>query len=220
MLGEGLFPNVNVGGETSREEPGKEAGDACFSKGMGRACRPFCSALVNCPGCVYNIHIALGRGCRRHARGSGRIQGKPWPAGAGGGAPEEVSLASASDMADTEKMLIAGGTPLMGETRVSGGKNTSVAVIPAALLASQPCTIENLPDIEDVNALVHILRALGARVTWEPGSFMTIDPRPAEGRYVSYRHAQRLRASYYLLGALLGRGGKAEVAYPGGCEIG
>ena len=123
-------------------------------------------------------------------------------------------------MADTERMLITGGTPLTGETRVSGGKNTSVAVIPAILLSSEPCTIENLPDIEDVNALIAILRSLGARVTYEPGRLMTVDPRPAEGIRVSYRHTQRLRASYYLLGALLGRGRKAEVAYPGGCDLG
>lgn len=123
-------------------------------------------------------------------------------------------------MADTEKMLITGGTPLMGETRVSGGKNTSVAVIPAILLCNEPCTIENLPDIEDVKALAGILRSLGARVTHEPGRFMTVDPRPAEGTYVPYKYTQRLRASYYLLGALLGRWHKAEVAYPGGCEIG
>ena len=117
-------------------------------------------------------------------------------------------------------MLITGEHRLEGEVRVSGGKNTSVAVIPATLLSDEPCTIENLPDIEDVRALVDILRALGAKVTYVPGAFMTVDPRTAEGWTVSYRHAQRLRASYYLLGALLGRCGKAEVASPGGCVIG
>jgi UDP-N-acetylglucosamine 1-carboxyvinyltransferase len=123
-------------------------------------------------------------------------------------------------MADIEKILITGGTPLMGQIRVSGGKNTSVAVIPAILLSSEPCTIENLPDIEDVKVLISILRSLGARVTHEPGKFMTVDPRPAEGIHVSYHYTQRLRASVYLLGALLGRGRKAEVAYPGGDELG
>ncbi len=117
-------------------------------------------------------------------------------------------------------MLITGGNPLEGEVRVSGGKNTAVAVIPATLLCDEPCTIENLPDIEDVHALVDILRTLGARVTYMPGEFMTVDPRPADGFHVSYRDSQRLRASYYLLGALLGRCGRAEVFYPGGCEIG
>ena len=108
----------------------------------------------------------------------------------------------------------------MGEVRVSGGKNTAVAVIPATLLCNEPCTIENLPDISDVYALVDILRSLGARVDYVPNAFMTVDPRPAEGWQVSYADSQRLRASYYLLGALLGRRGEAEVYLPGGCAIG
>ncbi len=123
-------------------------------------------------------------------------------------------------MTGKEKMLITGGMPLEGVVRVSGGKNTSVAVIPATLLCDEPCTIENLPDIDDVRALVDILRSLGAQVDYEPGSFMRVDPRTADGCQVGYRDAQRLRASYYLIGALLGRQGKAEVAFPGGCKIG
>ena len=119
-----------------------------------------------------------------------------------------------------ERMLITGGHALEGQVRVSGGKNTAVAVIPATLLSDEPCTIENLPDIEDVHALADILVELGAKVDYEPGKCMHVDPRPAEGTEVSYRNAQRLRASYYLLGALLGRSGKAKVPTPGGCEIG
>ena len=119
-----------------------------------------------------------------------------------------------------ERMLIEGGHALEGQVRVSGGKNTAVAVIPATLLCDEPCTIENLPDIEDVHALADILTELGAKVEYEPGCMMRVDPRPAEGTSVSYRNAQRLRASYYLLGALLGRCGKARVPTPGGCEIG
>ena len=123
-------------------------------------------------------------------------------------------------MPTKESMLITGGTPLMGEVRVSGGKNTAVAVIPATLLCNEPCTIENLPDISDVHALVDILRSLGAKVDYVPNAFMTVDPRPAEGGKGSYADSQRLRASYYLLGALLGRRGEAEVYLPGGCAIG
>ena len=119
-----------------------------------------------------------------------------------------------------ERMLITGGHALEGEVRVSGGKNTAVAVIPATLLSDEPCTIENLPDIEDVHALADILTELGAKVDYEPGRCMHVDPRPAEGVEISYRNAQRLRASYYLLGALLGRCGKARVPTPGGCELG
>lgn len=123
-------------------------------------------------------------------------------------------------MGKKERMLITGGNALEGEVRVSGGKNTAVAVIPATLLSDEPCTIENLPDIEDVHALVDILRSLGAKVTYVPGEFMTVDPRTAEGWQVGYKDSQRLRASYYLLGALLGRCNRAAVASPGGCEIG
>ena len=133
---------------------------------------------------------------------------------------QEVSPAQPEVMPTKERMLITGGNPLEGEIRVSGGKNTAVAVIPATLLCAEPCTIENLPDIEDVHALVDILRKLGAIVTYVPGEFMTVDPRPAEGCKVGYLDSQRLRASYYLLGALLGRCGEAEVYTPGGCDIG
>jgi len=107
----------------------------------------------------------------------------------------------------------------MGEITVSGGKNTAVAVIPAALLCNEPCTIENLPDIADVHALVDILRLLGAKVDYVAGSHMTIDASGSTGYQVDYSQTRRLRASYYLLGALLGRCGKAEVAYPGGCDF-
>ena len=123
-------------------------------------------------------------------------------------------------MPDARVLRIRGGIPLQGEVHVSGGKNTAVAVIPAALLADTPSVIENLPDIEDVRALVDILRSLGAKVTYAPGEPMVIDPSGTEGWRVGRHYAQRLRASYYLMGALLGRCGRALVALPGGCEIG
>ncbi len=123
-------------------------------------------------------------------------------------------------MSSKDKMLITGGHPLVGEITVSGGKNTAVAVIPAALLCNAPCTIENLPDIEDVHALIDILRLLGAKVEYVPECYMRIDASCAKGCHVPFSLTRRLRASYYLLGALLGRMGVAEVAYPGGCEIG
>ncbi|MDD3334766.1 MAG: UDP-N-acetylglucosamine 1-carboxyvinyltransferase [Eubacteriales bacterium] len=123
-------------------------------------------------------------------------------------------------MSSKDKMLITGGTPLMGDITVSGGKNTAVAVIPAALLCNAPCTIENLPDIEDVHALIDILRDLGAKVDYVPDRSLTVDASGATGYHVPFFQTKRLRASYYLLGALLGRCGKAEVAYPGGCDIG
>ena len=122
---------------------------------------------------------------------------------------------------DPYKLLITGGIPLTGETYVSGGKNTSVAVIPATLLSDEPCTIENLPDIEDVHVLIDILRDLGAGVDYDPAARrITVDPRGVTAYKVPYRQTQRMRASYYLLGALLGRCGQAEVGHPGGCAIG
>ena len=122
---------------------------------------------------------------------------------------------------DSYKLLITGGIPLTGETYVSGGKNTSVAVLPATLLCDEPCTIENLPDIEDVRVLMDILTDLGAKVEYQPQQRrMTVDPRNVHSCLVPYRQSQRMRASYYMLGALLGRFGQAEVGYPGGCSIG
>ncbi|MBR6526060.1 MAG: UDP-N-acetylglucosamine 1-carboxyvinyltransferase [Clostridia bacterium] len=122
---------------------------------------------------------------------------------------------------DNYKLLINGGKPLIGETFVSGGKNTSVAVIPAALLSDDVCTIENVPDIEDVRVLYDILTMLGAKVDFDrQNRRMVIDPREVNGTKVDHRYASRMRASYYLIGALLGRFGEAEVAYPGGCAIG
>lgn len=118
-----------------------------------------------------------------------------------------------------EKMLITGGRRLEGVVSVSGGKNTAVAIIPAALLSDEPCTIENLPDIDDVHVLVKILTHVGAKVEFD-GSTMRIDPRGVEGHEIPYSLSQRMRGSYYLLGALLGRFGRADVPPPGGCVIG
>ena len=123
-------------------------------------------------------------------------------------------------MPNNDKMLIHGGKPLMGEITVSGGKNTAVAVIPAALLCEEPCVIENLPDIDDVHALIEILTLLGAKVDYVPGRQITIDASGVTADRVTYKYTSRLRGSSYLMGALLGRLGHAQVAYPGGCDIG
>ena len=122
---------------------------------------------------------------------------------------------------DRYKLLITGGNPLRGETSVYGGKNTSVAVLPATLLCDEPCVVENLPDIEDVHAVRDMLEMLGAKVEYDPAHRrMSVDPRPVAAFHVPYEFTQRMRASYYLWGALLGRFGQCEVGYPGGCSIG
>ena len=122
---------------------------------------------------------------------------------------------------DDYKLLITGETPLTGDTTVSGGKNTAVAVIPAVLLCDEPCVLDNLPDIEDVRVLSDILRSLGAVVNYDSAmKRMTIDPRGVQTCTVPYKLTQKMRASYYLIGALLSRCGEANVGYPGGCAIG
>ncbi len=122
---------------------------------------------------------------------------------------------------DTYKLLITGGQPLKGDVEISGGKNTSVAVIPATLMCDEPCVIENMPDIEDVHVLRDILQMLGAKVSYDSTlKRLSVDPRGVNSCEVPYRQTRRMRASYYLLGALLTRFGEANVGYPGGCAIG
>lgn len=123
-------------------------------------------------------------------------------------------------MYDKEKLVIIGGNALEGEIRISGGKNTSVAIVPAVLLCDEPCTIENLPYIDDLKVIIDVLEHLGAQVTNNKDGSLTIDPRGVNKHEVPYLFTQYLRASYYFLGALLGRAGIARVSYPGGCDIG
>ncbi len=120
-----------------------------------------------------------------------------------------------------ERMLITGGQRLEGTVRVSGGKNTSVAIIPAAILSQTPCIIENLPNIEDVTVSVETLRHLGAKVIWEPrDGIMQVDASTINRTDVPLELCRRMRASSYYIGALLARFGKASVPLPGGCNIG
>ena len=119
------------------------------------------------------------------------------------------------------RLYVAGGKPLSGETYVSGGKNTSVAVIPAVLLCDEPCTLENVPNIEDVRVLIEILNHLGATVTFNKEKReLYIDPTTATQTDVPNELTQKMRASYYFLGALLGKNAVASVGLPGGCQIG
>jgi len=121
---------------------------------------------------------------------------------------------------DLAKVIITGGRRLRGQVRVAGRKNSVVALIPATLLAEGPSHIENLPAIADVAVYADILRSMGIAIRRDHDS-MSIDPaglRP--GVFPPQELVQRLRASYYLLGVLLAKYGWAEVALPGGCDIG
>lgn len=119
-----------------------------------------------------------------------------------------------------EKIVINGRKELQGEVYTSGAKNAAVAVVPAALLIEGTCRIENLPDIKDIRVLEETLKQLGADVTYEDKNTILIDSSKVNSYQASYEMIKSMRASYYLLGALLGRFGKAEVALPGGCDFG
>ncbi len=119
-----------------------------------------------------------------------------------------------------EKIVIAGGNKLCGEINISGAKNAAVAIIPATILAQDVCRIENIPDISDVTMMIRILYQMGAEVKMINKNTYEIDTRHIKSHIVSNDMTKHLRASYYLIGALLGRFGKAHVAMPGGCDFG
>ena len=117
--------------------------------------------------------------------------------------------------------MIRGGRPLKGTVTVSGAKNAAVALLPATILARDVCVVDNLPEIQDVMLLRDILQRMGANVEYVPEERrMTIDTRGEMATVATFGMVRRMRASYYLLGALLARYGHAEIALPGGCEIG
>lgn len=118
-----------------------------------------------------------------------------------------------------EVYKIKGKKPLQGTIKVSGAKNSAVALIPASLLANSPVTIEGLPEISDVWTLKAILEEVGASVTFENGT-MTIDPTNVVDMPLPNGNIKKLRASYYLMGALLGKFKKAAIGLPGGCHLG
>ena len=118
------------------------------------------------------------------------------------------------------KYIVQGGTPLFGEVEISGAKNAAVAIIPAALLVDGVCRIENIPQISDVTLCLKILENLGANIRSMNRHTVEIDCRHIHSTRTNYDLARRIRASYYLIGALLGRFGQAEVAMPGGCNCG
>lgn len=123
------------------------------------------------------------------------------------------------------KIVVAGGTPLYGDVRISGAKNAVLPILCATLLADAPVEISNVPYLHDVITMINLLRELGAGVTMNEGieakgRSITIDPRWVRQRVVPYDLVKTMRASVLLLGPLLACYGAAEVALPGGCAIG
>lgn len=119
-----------------------------------------------------------------------------------------------------DKLVISGGNPLYGKVKISGAKNAALAILAASLLTDETCIIENVPYIGDVITLCDILRGLGADVRVEKNGKIYVLADRVRDWHASYDMVQKMRASYYLLGVLLSRFGKAEVGMPGGCDIG
>lgn len=119
-----------------------------------------------------------------------------------------------------EKLVITGPTPLKGEVEINGAKNAAVAILPATLLINGICTINNLPNISDVQILCTILEKMGAKITWNNKNEITIDTRNINTTQAPLDLTSKFRASYYLIGSMLGRTGNIEVGMPGGCKLG
>ncbi len=119
-----------------------------------------------------------------------------------------------------EKLIVTGQNRLKGEVMISGAKNAAVAIIPAAIMADDISVVDNLPCIEDVSSLCNTINKIGAKCEFLDRHTLQIDGRNINDLCATYEEVQKIRASYYLLGALLGRYKKAEVALPGGCNFG
>lgn len=119
-----------------------------------------------------------------------------------------------------EKLVITGGTPLKGEVSIIGAKNSAIAILPATLLCKGVCTLHNVPNIIDVNLSCQILEELGSKISWTGPHSLTIDNRNITKTHAPLDLTSRFRASYYLIGAMLGRCKEIEVGLPGGCNLG
>ncbi|MCM1269311.1 MAG: UDP-N-acetylglucosamine 1-carboxyvinyltransferase [Ruminococcus flavefaciens] len=119
-----------------------------------------------------------------------------------------------------DKFVVKGGRRLTGKVTISGAKNAAVAILPAVILSDEPCVIENVPSISDVNISLRILQEMGAVVENIGKDVYKIDPTGISKFCVPYETARKMRASYYFLGALLGKFNKARVSMPGGCPLG
>jgi len=117
-----------------------------------------------------------------------------------------------------EKLMIRGGRPLRGTVSISGAKNSAIALLPAAILAESEVRLDNLPHIRDVEIYTELLEELGCRVTWQEET-LSIDPTRIQSIPMPNGRVKLLRASYYLMGALLGRFGEATIGLPGGCNF-
>ncbi len=119
-----------------------------------------------------------------------------------------------------EKFVVHGPCRLEGEVTISGAKNAAVAILPATLLVKGKCHLENVPDISDIRAYCKILESLGSKIEYISKNEMIIDNSEVSSAIASYELTSKFRASYYLLGALIGRFDKVQIGLPGGCKLG
>ena len=119
-----------------------------------------------------------------------------------------------------EQYIIKGGVPLVGEVEIGGAKNAALGILAAAIMADEPVLVENLPDVQDIRYMLKAIEGMGAIVDRIDAHTVRINGSTIENLCIDYDYIKKIRASYYLLGALLGKYRRAEVARPGGCEIG
>lgn len=119
-----------------------------------------------------------------------------------------------------EQYIIKGGNPLVGEVEIGGAKNAALGILAAAIMADEPVLIENLPDVNDINVMLEAIEGIGAMVQRIDRHTVKINGNTIGDFSIDYDYIKKIRASYYLLGALLGKYKRAEVALPGGCNIG
>ena len=119
-----------------------------------------------------------------------------------------------------DQYVIKGGNPLVGDVEIGGAKNAALAIITAAIMTDETVTLENIPDVSDINALLGAISFIGATVNRTDRHTVSINGSTISGSSVDYELIKKIRASYYLLGALIGKYKKAEVPLPGGCTIG
>lgn len=119
-----------------------------------------------------------------------------------------------------ERYIIKGGVALNGEVEIGGAKNAALGLLAAAIMTDEDVTIENIPDVSDINQLIEAISNIGATVKRVDRHCVTINGKTINTHVVEYEQMRKIRASYYLIGALLGKFNRAEVALPGGCNIG
>ena len=119
-----------------------------------------------------------------------------------------------------EQYVIKGGNPLVGEVEIGGAKNAALAILAAAIMTDDTVVVENIPDVRDTNVLIQAIEGIGARVDRRDRHTVAINGSGIDALNVDNEYIKKIRASYYLLGALLGKYKRAEVPLPGGCNIG